>query len=326
MIFWFNRLFGRPLPGATGTRYFGRRYHPNLCNSGQTGIFIKISPAMSLSHLIALLLTIFALTGGCQSKQPGEPTPQTQAPEATTAQEAEPDPEPDEPQPPAPPSPGVSRQIIRNATIRFRVAAYRPSEGRITALVRRYSGQIASSTESRAGDALSNDMVLRIPAGRLDPFLTDLLKESIYTQTKTLTAEDVTKQYVDTEARIRSKKATETRYLQLLSRARNVAEVMAVEEQLRQMREEIEVRQAELRDLKNDVAFSTVTLTFYEQSEAASNPEDPFYVRIGYNLRDGFGLVGDVLVGGFYLLPVALVLGIPVWLFLRWRTRRRARP
>jgi len=45
-----------------------------------------------------------------------------------------------------------------------------------------------------------------------------------------VTAEDVTKQFVDTEARIRNPKATEEKYLQLLKQARNVQDVLAVEE------------------------------------------------------------------------------------------------
>lgn len=281
---------------------------------------------------IALLLMVSLMTGGCQSQKAEEAAITTDPATPKESGQAQPESDQEAPSPTTPagvrfsPPEVINRQIIRNATIRFRVADYRASEKRITAVVGRYSGQVASSAESRTGDALSNDMVLRIPAGRLDAFLVDLLTESIYTETKTLTAEDITKQYVDTEARIRSKKATETRYLQLLNKARTVQEVMAVEEQLRQMREEIEVQQAELRDLKNDVALSTVTLTFYEQSEAANNPEDPFYVRIGHNLRDGFGLVGTVFIGLFYLLPVVLVLGTSIWLFLRWRNRRRVKP
>ena len=91
------------------------------------------------------------------------------------------------------------------------------------------------------------------------------------------------------------------------------------------MREEIEVHEIELRELKTNVALSTITLTFYEVGEAIP-PDEPFYVKIAHSIRDGFGMVGDLVTGIFYLLPVMALVGVPVWLLIRWfriRARRR---
>jgi len=92
------------------------------------------------------------------------------------------------------------------------------------------------------------------------------------------------------------------------------------------MREEIEVHEIELRELKTNVALSTITLTFYEVGEATTTPDEPFYVKITHSIRDGFGMVGDLVTGIFYLLPVMALVGVPVWLLIRWfriRARRR---
>ena len=231
----------------------------------------------------------------------------------------------------APPSPGkpaappAERKIVRNATIRFRVSNQIESGKRIAGLVKQFNGLITNEEQSRESGNLQTTMTARIPANRLDAFLESLLTESVYTDSKSVTAEDVTKQFVDTEARIRTQKATEEKYLQLLKQARNVQEVLAVEEQLRQMREEIEVRETELRELKTNVALSTITLTFYEVGETTNAPDEPFYVKIAHNLRNGFGLVGDVVIGIFYLLPVVALVGLPVWLLIRWWRIRAGR-
>lgn len=224
---------------------------------------------------------------------------------------------------PIQPSPGANRKIIRNAQIRIRVSDFAKSGKGIEQAVQQLGGQIASSNETKSGNSIENALIIRVPSARFDALLALLLKESIYTDTKTITSEDVTRHYVDVEARIRSKKAVEETYLKLLKQARTVADVLKVEEQLGQIREEREVQEAELRQLKDEVALSTINLSYYQQTEVALNPEEPFYAQIWRNFTDGFQLMGDVLVGLFYFLPIGIVGTGVVWLFLRWRRKRR---
>lgn len=228
------------------------------------------------------------------------------------------------PQPPVPVA--TNRKIIRNAQVRMRVSDFAASGRTIEQAVRQAGGQIANANETKSANTIENALTVRLPAARLDAFLNAVLKESIFTETKTITAEDVTRRYVDVEARIRSKKATEETYLRLLKQARNVADVLKVEEQLARMREEREVQEAELRQLKDEVALSTVNLTYYQQTEAALRPEEPFYTQIVHNFADGVRLVSNVLIGVFYFLPLGLVGALLVWFVARWRRRRRNAP
>lgn len=227
------------------------------------------------------------------------------------------------PTPPVPPTTG--RKIIRNATIEFKVTDFRASAKRITALAGMFGGLISEEQESRANDVLRSQMTIRVPAARLDTFVDTLLHESVYTSSKTITAEDVTKRFVDTEARIRSQKATEERYRQLLKQARSVKEILEVDEQLRAIREEVELRESELRELKGDVAMSTIHLTFYQDTDATSAPESPFIARLWANLKGGFGLIGGFFLGLAYLLPLLAVLGGLGWAATRWLHNRRSK-
>lgn len=81
-------------------------------------------------------------------------------------------------------------------------------------------------------------------------------------------------------------------------------DVLAVEELLRQMREEIEVHEIKLRELKTNVALSTITLTFYEVGEAIpprrailreNRPQHPRRLRDGgrFGYRDFLSAAGD---------------------------------
>lgn len=229
------------------------------------------------------------------------------------------------PEPLAPPVAPTNRKIIRNATVRIRVSSFVESGRAIEQAVQQAGGQIAQSDETKSGSSIENSLTIRVPAARFEDLLNKLVAQSIFTDTKTITAEDVTRQYVDVEARIRSKKAVEETYLKLLKQARTVADVLKIEEQLGQIREEREVQEAELRQLKDQVALSTINLTYYQQTEAALNPEEPFYTQIGRNLTDGIRLVGSVLVNIFYFLPLGLLVAAIIWGISRWRRKLRNR-
>lgn len=165
------------------------------------------------------------------------------------------------PKPTTPPALSANRQRIRNAQVRIRVADFAASGRSIEQAVRQMGGQITSSNETKTTNSLENALTIRVPAARFDALLNLLLNESIFQDTKIITTEDVTRRYVDVEARIRSKKVVEETYLKLLKQARSVADVLNVEEQLGQIREEREVQEAELRQLKDEVALSTINLT-----------------------------------------------------------------
>lgn len=274
-----------------------------------------------------LTLAIWLLVAACQSTP--EPTADSAMPEQAAAKLMAPDPEqepddtdvPDGLPNPDPVGEPTSRKLVRNAQLRFRVSEFTAAGQAIGQTVRDAGGQIIYANESRTGSTIENALVVRIPAGRLDAFVAEVLKQSIFTDAKTITTEDVTRRYVDIEARIHSKKITEETYLRLLKQARSVEDVLKVEEQLGQIREAREVNEAELRQLKNEVALSTVNLNYYQETEAALRPEEPFYTQIAHNLADGFRLVGTAFVSLFYLLPLGLLVVFIVWLVIRWRRK-----
>lgn len=217
----------------------------------------------------------------------------------------------------------ANRKISRNAQLRFRVSDFTASGRAIEQAIRQVGGQVANSNETKSDNTIEAALTVRVPAARLDAFIGLVLNQSIFQDTKIITAEDVTRRYVDVDARIRSKKVTKETYLRLLKQARSVEDVLKVEEQLGQIREEREVQEAQLRQLKDEVALSTVTLTYYQQTEAALRPEEPFYQQIAHNLADGFRLVGNLFVNVFYLLPLGLLVAGVGWLVARWRRGRR---
>jgi hypothetical protein len=233
--------------------------------------------------------------------------------------------------PPPPPAPQeitqainrTQKKIIHTADIRFKVEDFKKAESAIKARVKTMGGYISNENQNRESGNLENSWTVRIPAEKFDTFLGDVEKESIYIDSKNVSAEDVTAEYVDNELRIKSKQKVFERYLELLKQAKNVQEIMAVEEQIRVIREEIEAKEGRQKYLNDQVDFSTITVTFYQETEASSAPEQPFYVKIWKNFVEGWSSLFNTIIGLFYLIPYFLLIFV-LFYFLRkwWRNRK----
>jgi hypothetical protein len=184
-------------------------------------------------------------------------------------------------------------------------------------------GYIANANQNRQSGNLENNWTVRVPATKFDTFIGNVEKESIYTDSKNIAAEDVTAEYVDNDLRIKAKQKVFERYLELLKQAKNVQDIMAVEEQIRIIREEIESKEGRQKYLNDQVDFSTVTLNFYQETDVSSAPEQPFYVRIWHNFTDGWASFFNMIIGLFYLIPYILLIFVIIYLLRKWWKKRQ---
>jgi Domain of unknown function (DUF4349) len=220
-------------------------------------------------------------------------------------------------------SANTQKKIIHTADIRFKVEDLKKAESAIKARVKAMSGYISNENQNRQSGNLENSWTVRVPADKFDTFLGDVEKESIYVDSKNVSAEDVTAEYVDNELRIKSKQKVFERYLELLKQAKNVQEIMAVEEQIRVIREEIEAKEGRQKYLNDQVSFSTITVSFYQETETSSAPEQPFYVKIWKNFVEGWSSFLNMIIGLFYLIPYILLLFGLFYLIRKWWRRRK---
>jgi hypothetical protein len=148
-----------------------------------------------------------------------------------------------------------------------------------------------------------------------------------------LDAQDVTKQYVDQDARLHNLKAEEEQYLAILKRASTVTDTLAVSEKLGEVRGEIEQQQAEFNALSRQVetVAITVSLTAPANTQVFGLHWRPLY-QLKIAARDGLNGLGDyatAMVSVLFYFPAILLwmgtflAGLAVgYRILRWAKRR----
>jgi hypothetical protein len=146
-------------------------------------------------------------------------------------------------------------------------------------------------------------------------------------KSRTTQSEDLTRQLVDTEARLRAQTALRDRLQALLrSRPGRLADLLEVERELARVQGEIDAVQSSLAVMRTRVSMSELTLNYESGPQpVGSDTFEP--------LREAFANFLGIVVGGFAaiiviiagLIPFAVVIAPLVWLLLRWRKARGGR-
>ena len=127
---------------------------------------------------------------------------------------------------------------------------------------------------------------VRIPTDKFDAFMT--LADGIGNVTNSgRTAQNVTSQYTDYEARLSSLYTQEERLLKMLEESGDLERLITLEARLSEVRYEIESIERNLRNLDQKLAFSTVTLEIQEVE--IYTPTVTVQRTFGEKLADAFG-------------------------------------
>lgn len=177
-----------------------------------------------------------------------------------------------------------------------------------------YNGSYTSDYRSR-----SASITARIPADRLDQFLTDVAEQSNVTR-KNEYVEDVTLQYVDLESHKKALLAEQESLLTMLENAESIDDIIRINEQLTDVRYQIESMESQLRTYDNRIDYSTVYLDVDEVEQY-----EPYVAKsAGERISEGFvknlrkvgnGIVNfgiEFIISIPILLVIAVVIGIVV--------------
>jgi hypothetical protein len=153
-------------------------------------------------------------------------------------------------------------QLIKTAEISLKVDSIEKTLQTVAKLVQQKDGDILSLQDDRPDDNVSRhlaSMQLRVPQEKLEVMLDELAVLGTV-QNRNIKAEDVTNQLVDAEARLRNYRKQEVTLLKIMERSGSVGDVLKVAQELSNVRQTIEQVDAQLKNLRNQVAYSTIRL------------------------------------------------------------------
>lgn len=174
---------------------------------------------------------------------------------------------------------------------------------------------------------ISYDLKVRIPSENFEKLISMLESGKDEITAKNIHARDVTEEYVDIEIRLTNKRSYLKRYQELLSKARNVEEILQIEENIRALEEEIESSEGRLKFLDDQVAYSTLQINLFRDKPYIykAPEEDGFGERVKRSMSNGWKGVINFVLALVSLWPFIIAIIIIIYFVRRFIKKRRSK-
>lgn len=210
------------------------------------------------------------------------------------------------------------RKIIKTGFVYMETLEFDKTVEDMKALINKYNAYTAYS-ESNAGSIFERGYntrysryTIKVPAEMFEE-----MYEELHTMGNILNSnegkQDVTSQFVDIEARLTTLNVQEERLLSILEKTENLEDVIELEYALQETRYEIERYTTNLRNLEDQVRFSTIEVNVQEVFEATvvEKPVITFSDKISKGLSETFNEISQ----GFQNLIIFIVTQFPYLIF-----------
>lgn len=211
----------------------------------------------------------------------------------------------------------VESKIIKTSNLRYETENNQESYAIIQKLITKYNATIQNDVTGKDYSSSYRNITIRISNTNFTPFLNDLSQGVKYFDRKEISSQDVTEQYIDLEARMNAKKNLEKRYLEILSKASKVSEILEIEKQLAIIREEIESKEGQLKYLKSQIAMSTINIEMYTNNASESGVTVSYPGKIWNAIKSGFNGLSSFVLGLITIWPFILILAVIIYFIKR---------
>ena len=238
----------------------------------------------------------------------------------------------------------TERMVVRTAQMRVSVADPAVAVTAVSRLAESYGGFVVSSTiyeSSRTETTVyqGSYITIRVPSAKLDEVMGKIRalaadpKSGVMSES--ISGQDVTAEYVDTESRLKSLEAEEAQLFELLDKAPDLQYTLEIFRELSNVREQIEVLKGQMKYLKEATDLSAISVEFVAEASLKPieiggwKPEGTAREAIQALINSAQKVVDALIWFGIYclpfLLPVAIVVFFIVKSFKKRRSERLAR-
>ncbi|MBW4507420.1 MAG: DUF4349 domain-containing protein [Scytonematopsis contorta HA4267-MV1] len=230
------------------------------------------------------------------------------------------------------PAPRQRSQLIKKAAMTLIVNSVEKTIDSVSKIINKQQGDLIKLEQKQPKNDNARHTAtiqLRIPHNLLEPTLSELAKLGTV-QSRNISAQDVGEQLVDLQARLTNLQKTEANLQKIMDKSGSVKDILSVSQELSNVRQSIEQINAQLKNLQNQVSYSTITLNL-EAAVSSSNQGRGLGSQVQESWNNSTNSLGKVTVGllklSIWLMvysPVLLILAGGIYGLQRWR--RNSRP
>ena len=150
-----------------------------------------------------------------------------------------------------------NRMLIWKSSIDLKVDEIKEATLKIEQIVKCSNGYIESNSVNLGKSAY---LTVRIPYKKMHSMIDDFSKIGEETD-RNISSEDVTDEFIDTEARLKNAKKLRERLKILITKAKNVKDILEVERELNRVQSDIESMEGRIKRLKSQIDFALINIS-----------------------------------------------------------------
>jgi hypothetical protein len=212
------------------------------------------------------------------------------------------------------------RKIIQDTSLDLQVEDVSKAYDDVERIALTAGGFVLDSSVAANQDRPQANLTIRVPTVQYQKVVDDLRGLAVKVENETSKAQDVTQEYTDLQARLRSAQALEATYLGLLDRAETIDDILKIQSYLTPVRLEIEQIQGQMNVVDNLSSLATISVSLSTEPPAppASSDSHPDPLAAAGNGWEASLLFLSAVGAGLFaaatflwwLAPILVVVGI----------------
>ncbi|MBC8065529.1 MAG: DUF4349 domain-containing protein [Chlorobia bacterium] len=186
--------------------------------------------------------------------------------------------------------PAMNRNVVKTGSLTVQVEDVDTAEKRARQIAESAGGRVdqVKSTDLAGPDAVI-DMTLRVPVARFESAMEQFQALGVRLQ-KQVSADDVTEQLIDFDARMKTMLAQEEVVRNMLRKSNNLSDSLTINNDLSRLRGEIESIAGQRKSLASQASYSTLELKLSQKASAiAVVATDPNWFQTSWASAWGAG-------------------------------------
>jgi len=218
------------------------------------------------------------------------------------------------------------KKIIKDGSLGIKTKDIAHAKKSFDALLKKLNAYYETEDFEKGEERMSYSLKIRVPSANFEKLVAEVENGKDDIVTKSINARDVTEEYMDVEARLINKRDYLKKYKEILSRAYTIKDILEVQENIRNLQEEIESKEGRLKYLNDQVAYSTLDVNLFKEIAYVYKPQEPdsFKERVKNALSSGWMAIIDFVLWLIKVWPQLLVALLVILLGRRIYKKRKA--
>jgi len=218
----------------------------------------------------------------------------------------------------------ISKKIIKNGDMRIQVGDIKKSQNQINEIIKNNHAYIQKEEFQNTDTDDNLYITIRVPHKNFDALVNSFSNGVGSVLSKSISSDDVTEEYTDVSIKLANKKLYLEKYRDMLKSAATTKDMLEIQENIRELEDEIDVSEGRLRFIDDRVNYSTLNLNLYkEKVRTSATSKVGFGSRFGDSVTEGWNSFVTFILGIISLWPFFLLIPVFVFLWRKWKGRKK---